>query len=843
MSSVSVYKFGGTSVGDANRIRSVADIVSSGPDNLVVVSSAMSGVTNWLVAVLEAIDSGKSEVPWRTTMQKVEARYRTAFDALTDGMVATGDRWSAIQSVLDDLQAIFSASSTLGEVTDRARDRVLASGEKMAVHLVALAIEANGRPSQPMYADDFLVTDGVHGQAFSTGALTDRAITAALKPLLDQGIVPVVTGYCGCSADGHTVTLGRGGSDLSATIIGAGLNAAEVTLWSDVAGVFTTDPKLVRQARVIPHLHYREAAEMSFYGAKVLHQRTMIPVTRVGIPVRCRSTLEPEAIGTVIDSRFSTGGHPVKACSAISGQTLISVEGKGMAGVTGIAGRLFSALADADVSLTMICQSSSEASIAFVVPAQATSRAVTAVRDALAVELARGEVEDIHVDDGMDLVAVVGLGMAQTPGIAMRVFKALASRKINAYAIAQGASELNISVAIKSKAKTAALDALHEEFGLDRIDTGVETHRHLDLVLLGFGQISRRLLGIVRAQAQHVEQRFGLVVRVVGLADRSGYLLAPTGFSEKRLDMLVQAKAAGRSLAEQGGIPGSLGAAVSSVLRYRLAHPIVVDVTDEASNGDVLADALAQGADVVTANKGPLADSAEGFQRLMGRAGSGRLTRGEATVGAGLPILDTIEMLVGSGDRLLEVQGCLSGTLGFITDALGAGQSFSDAVKAAHGNGYTEPDPAIDLSGMDVARKAMIIARMAGWSIEPSQIKVTGLVPDNWMGLNLNDLWSKVEGLDDEFARRVKTATAQGAALRYSACVTPERIEVGLVNASADSPLLGLRGTDKMVIFKSSRYAVRPLVILGPGAGADVTAMGVFSDILRIAAERIPGHG
>ena len=478
-----VYKFGGTSVGSADRIRQVAQIVASAEGPVVVVVSAMAGVTDRMVSALSSIESGETS-RWRTLIDEITQIHQLACSELS----VPDEITESVLQILGAAKRRLEAVNTLGELTPKTRDSLLCVGEKMSVQLLTHALNEMGLRSVSLNADEFVETDGVFGNASPVGEITDRAVAMALSPLLSDGVVPVVTGYCGRSPSGDTVTLGRGGSDLTATIIGAAIQAREVTLWSDVPGVFTTDPRVVSEARVIGHLNYREAAEMSFYGAKVLHQRTMIPVARFGIPVRCRSTLEPTARGTFIDDQFTPGSHPVKACSTVDGQALISIEGKGMAGVPGVAGRVFGALARHDISVTMISQSSSEASIAFVVPDAVCYRAVSAAKGALAEELAKGDVEEVVVRASMALVAVVGLGMAQTPGVAARVFGALAKNRVNAFAIAQGASELNISVAIRADDQQAALLALHREFGLDRIDTGVDVGRHFDLVLLGTGR-------------------------------------------------------------------------------------------------------------------------------------------------------------------------------------------------------------------------------------------------------------------------------------------------------------------------------------------------------------------
>ena len=841
-SRIEVHKFGGTSVGDATRIARAAELLESASRQaaVVAVSSAMSGVTDVLIALTDhAVEGARSSA--LDGLRELLERHREAAHQLSKDQTAVSGVGDEIERVGRELEDLLEATALLRELTPRTKDRVLACGEKLAVRLVALALSARGVKAHVMDADGFLETDDRFGSASPLQVVADRTICAAIRPQLEDGVIPVVTGFCGRAPDGGTTTLGRGGSDYTATLIAGAIDADEVTIWTDVSGVYSADPRVVPDARVVPQLHYREAAELSYYGAKVLHQRTMIPVSHQAIPVRTRNSFQPSDMGTVVDNRFTPGSHPVKAISAIRDQCMISVEGKGMAGVPGVAARVFSALAAKQISVTMISQSSSESSISLVVPAGDANAAEAALKRAFRDDLSRGDVEEIVVRRGVGLVAAVGLGMAHTPGIAGRVFAALGRDGVNVLAIAQGSSELNISLAVGADQVDEAVRSVHGEFGLHRLDTGADDDTALDILLLGCGSIGRAVVEQLVDRSVHVFERFGLRARVVAISDRSGYLLDPKGLDRERLDEALRAKVAGRRLADLTSVVQTPNAVdmVRDALSYRLSRPVLVDVSDSDSAHDAFLEALRLGADVVTANKKPLAGDSAVFESLFEHSTRhGRLLRAEATVGAGLPVVDTLEMLLATGDQLRSAEGCLSGTLGFLMSRLEAGELLSEAVQEAVSRGYTEPDPVADLCGADVVRKAIIIARLSGLDRGDMSVKLEGLCDAEWSGLDTDELFERLRTLDAEMASRVEAATAAGRVLRYVARVDAEGISVGPEAVPKDSPLGGLAGSDNMIVFQSDRYDDRPLAVTGPGAGIDVTAMGVLGDILRVAAER-----
>jgi aspartokinase/homoserine dehydrogenase 1 len=840
MARIEVHKFGGTSVGDARRIASVASLMAHTAKDchLVVVSSAMAGVTDSLSEAAVAAAAGDRGKALVILSDLLELHERTL-----DTLVPQGAEQARAQlrDLVSQASDVLRAVAHLRLLSRRTRDVLLSLGEKLAVRLLASAMRRADANAAWVDGDQLLDTDDAFGNASPLPGVSARAIAARLNPMLRSGEIPVVTGFVGRAPDGATTTLGRGGSDYSATIVAAALDATEVTIWTDVDGVYTADPRVVPEAHLLRQLNYREAAELSYYGAKILHPRTILPVTRQEIPVRIRNSFHPEGEGTRIDAHFTPGSHPVKAISAIRDQALVSVEGKGMAGIPGIAARMFGALADRGISVTMISQSSSESSICFAVPNQDADNAELSLKRAFRSAISSGDVEEIIVQRHVGLIAIVGLGMAHSPGVAGRLFDALGRRRVNVLAIAQGSSELNISLAVDQRQVDEALRAIHERFELHRIDTGEDTAGRLDILLLGCGSIGRALCDMVLERRAHVFERFHLEPRIVAICDRSGYLFRPNGIPMDELRTLLDAKRGGTPLNQHKGATASQNPAqmLREALQFRLARPILVDVSDSDVSMEIFREAFHLGCDVATANKKPLAGSYDSYRVLRDEAASlGRVLKAEATVGAGLPVMDTLETMVGSGDQLTRAQGCLSGTLAFVLSKLEAGVAFSQAVDEAMKAGYTEPDPMVDLCGADVGRKATILGRFSGLIDSDVPVALTGMVDGSWVGLPAAEWRERVRGLDDEMASRVEQARAEGKVLRFVAAVEAGRIQVGLEAVNTDSALGMLRGTDNMIVFQSERYDDRPLVVSGPGAGVDVTAMGVMGDILRIAAER-----
>ena len=827
-----VHKFGGASLADAGAVRHAVQIVSRFPaGETVVVVSAMAGVTDRLLELArravrgEPMDEASLAALRR---QHAEAIRLTARNAETRRALV-----AALDESLDELRALLAGLRVVHELTARTSDHVAARGERLSALLMAGALADAGRKVRLVDALKVIATDGTFGNAAPDFAATDRRARAVLAPLLAKGIVPVVPGFIGASKQAELVTLGRGGSDLTATLLARALGATAVHLWKDVPGFLTSDPRVVADARVIPQLHSREAAELAYYGAKVLHPRSLIPIKRRSIPVYVRPFADPQATGTEVSERRPRTRSPVRAVSGITGQALVTVTGNGMIGVPGIAARTFEAMHQAGLSVTFITQSSSEHSITFGVPVRDADAAGVALEREFHDEIARQDIDRVELRRGMATVAVVGLGMAGARGVAARVFGALAHAGINIIAIAQGSSELNISFVIEESDAAEAQRAVHEAFQLAKIGGGaVNPPERVAVVLLGFGQVGRTLARLLPRAS-----RPGIRLEVAAVIDRSGFVFDPAGLSPREVKRLADEKAKGRRLGDQpnGTASTSSDAALAFISTHALPRPVVVDVTAD-DTAAILRHVLASGMDVVLANKRPLTERGGTAQSLHALARSrGQRLLFEATVGAGLPIIDTAAKLLESGDRIHRIDGCLSGTLGFLLSELGDGRAFSATVREAMRCGYAEPDPREDLSGMDVARKALILGHFAGFTGGMDEVAVESLVPARARHLPLAAFLATLEEFDAEWCGRVEAAKAQGQVLRYVASVTRKAIRVGLASVPASSALGGLRGTDNQVVFTTDRYATHPLVITGPGAGLEVTAAGVMNDVMKLA--------
>ena len=839
--SITVHKFGGAALADLNAFRHAAGIIAShGGDRPVIVVSAMRGVTDALGVAASSLPAKA-----RATLAALERRHRTVANGLTTDRTRRAALTDAIALVFADLTKI-CARRRSGALDSAQLDVVVSRGEVLAATLFVAALEQRGLRAIGIDATKLVYTDGVAGSAVPDVPKTIAAATKLIVPRVRKGIIPVVPGFFGRGKNGAVVTLGRGGTDVTATLMARVLHAHTVVLWKDVPGLLTADPRVVPDARLIPSLHVREAAELAYHGAKILHPRAL-----TGLPHSTRLYLrplaDPTAMGTEI-SAFATAGEtrkgvpalPVKALAVIGDQALVTIVGNGMAGLPGVAARALGALEQLGVSVSLISMASSEHSLCIAVPGGMATAVATRWKEVFKAEIARRDIEGVDVRRKVATLAIVGLGMAGTPGVSARLFDALALSKINVVAIAQGASEMNVSVVIDERAAPQAQRAVHAAFRLDKIGGGdADTRQHSDVIVLGFGLIGRELALQLAQRRTPDGARLTAPVRVVAVIDRSGYVFNPHGLAPKTLRALAEAKAAGTPLAQQtDGVCATDAAALRAIATHALERPIVVDVT-ASDTSPTLEIALASGMDLVLANKRPLVTSGRNGKGLAKLAAArGRRMLHEATVGAGLPVIDTINKLVASGDRILQIEGCPSGTLGFLFSEMSRGTKFSVALQSAMTKGYTEPDPRDDLSGMDVARKALILGRLLGYSGELGDIKVESLVPVPMRKMPLADFLAHASEVDSEWSTRVSDAQARGEVLRYRIIVTGKAVRVGVVAVDASSPLGALGGTDNLFAFTTMRYKTNPLVITGPGAGAGVTAAGVFTDVLTLAEQR-----
>jgi len=826
-----VWKFGGASLADAAAVRHAVSLVRAHHGPLVVVVSALAGVTDALLEGARRCAAGEGAAA-SVAAGGFLKRHRDLAHALVPPGPARRRLLASSDAQAREYREIAHAMAALADLSSRASDTLVARGERAASAVVAAALHAAGRRAERVDAASIVVTDGHHGSAAPDLAATRKRARRLLLPLLKRGVTPVVPGFIGAGPDGSVTTLGRGGSDLTATLLARSLGASRVVLWKDVAGILTADPRAVPDARLLPQMHHREAAEVAYFGAKVLHPRALIPLDGSSIALHVRSFLHPERPGTEVSARRTLAAYPVKALATIRGQALVTVAGKGLMGVPGIAARTFAAIHAEGLSVSTIFQSSSESSIGFTLPDAESARAVTALEAAFRDEIAAGLVDGASARRGVAVIAVVGRGMAGTPGVAARVFSALASGRINVVAIAQGSSELNISFVVEEGQAAEAARRVHAAFQLSKIGGGhPPDRRRTDVVLLGFGRVGRALAGMAAGT------RDGRI-RIVAALDRSGYVFDPRGVSRNRLLRLAEGKDGGALLAQLGGRPASASEALGWIAAHAVSRPVLVDVTaDETS--DLLTAALGQGFDLVLANKKPLAGPPASYRRLLEAvAAAGRRLRYEATVGAGLPVIDTFRKLVESGGRVMRVEGCVSGTLGFVLSSLERGRPFSEAVREAVAKGYAEPDPREDLSGQDVLRKGLILARLLGYA-GPAPV-AENLVPPALRRLPLARFLDRLGSLDEAWRKRVAAEAARGRVLRYVVVATARGVRASLGAVPRESALGSLQGTRNLLSFTTRRYRTEPLVVAGPGAGAEVTAAGLLNDIQSLTADQLP---
>jgi aspartokinase/homoserine dehydrogenase 1 len=837
---VEVWKFGGASLADGKAIRRAADQIAAHRGPLVVVASALAGVTDLLL-------QGANDAAFGRTSQsaRAAATFRHMHErALVDIFDPTRRQKSAkanrdvsarlrrlIQETADEYEHLCSGVAVLAHLDPRTQDVLVARGERLSAQLLTAAVAHAGHKASYIDATAIVRTDQQHAGA--TPRLDASSVLArkVLRPLLAQRTIAIVPGFIGQAPDGSLTTLGRGGSDLTATLLGRSLAARQVQLWKDVPGILTADPRLAPDARVIPELHHREAGELAHYGAKVLHPRALIPIADTRVTLHVRSFVNSTASGTIVSGRKSLEGYPVKAIAVLPAQAVVTVAGKGMIGVHGVAAKTFAAVDAAGLSVSTIFQASSESSIGFTVPEVDADRAVAALRKAFQRELDQRLIDRVSAKNHMAVIAVVGDGMVGTPGISARVFGALARGRINVVAIAQGSSERNISFVVSAADAAEAARRVHTEFQLSKIGGGrSEPLTHTDLVLLGFGRVGRELTDQIAARPDRGAQagRF----RIVALMDRSGYVFNPKGLSRARLMRLATDKDKGALLSELGGHKASALDALSTIASHAVSDPVVVDVTSEETRA-VIESALVSGFDVVLANKKPLAGSWESHEHLWRVARDhGRSIKFEATVGAGLPIIDTFKKLSEAGDRVLNIEGCVSGTLMHVLSAVSAGRLFSEAVREAIDRGYAEPDPREDLSGRDAARKGLILGRMLGYEGPPPEPQ--DLVPAAYAGLTLPEFMRRLPELDAAWKGQVARAKAKGLVFRYVVSASARRVTAGLKQLPVDNPMGMATGTSNIIVFRSKRYNAVPLVVSGPGAGPAVTAAGIVNDLCSL---------
>ena len=814
-----VLKFGGTSVASAPTIARVCALAAQALHNgpVVLVVSALGGTTDALIAAGRAAAAGQAT--YHAALQHLEARHQTVAAELlsSDSQAAILEEVAAtIAAQFADLQRLTDGVFALGELSARILDRLMSAGELLSSQLIASVLQAQKLPAIWADARQLILTNARFGTAEVDVAATQRQMLDFQQQT--TATLWVVPGFIAADAAGNTTTLGRGGSDYTAALLAAALGANVLEIWTDVSGMMTADPRLVAAARPIAHLSYEEAMELSHFGAKVLYPPTIQPVMRRGIPLWIKNTFAPTDYGTLVEVEAPASAAVVRGISSIANLALLTLEGSGMVGIPGFSKRLFAALARERINVILITQSSSEHSICVGVGAADLAVAQTTVNEEFAAEIAAGRIEPLRPEPELAIVALVGDNMKDHPGISGRLFGVLGQNGVNIRAIAQGASERNISTVIRAEDVPKAVNALHEAFF-------EATYKQLNLYVLGAGNVGGKLLDQLARQQLYLRERLGVQVRVVAVASSRHAALADDGLD---LSSWPAALAAAPPL--------GLDEFAQHVIARNLRNSVVVDVTANPEAARIYAPLLAKSIAVVACNKAAASADYEFYAHLKNLAREFNAPfLFETNVGAALPILSTLADLVRTGDVVQRLEAVLSGTLNFVFNNYDGTRPFAEVVRQAQAEGYTEPDPRLDLNGSDVARKILILARETGKILELQDVEIDGFLPEACLAGDVEAFYTQLLAHEPHFRALYDAAAGQGKKLKFVARYADGKATVGLQPIAPGHDLYDLRGKDNVVLFTTNRYPEQPLVVKGAGAGGDVTAAGVFADIMRAA--------
>jgi len=818
-----VIKFGGSSLVNAAAMSQVADVLWARKEvPKFVVLSAMGGTTD---ALIRAGQLARAEDPaWHTVVSDLRQRHLDACEALLTGPLADAvmaeveDGFGFVRSLCEGLQL-------LHEFSEHTRDALASMGERLSVPIVHALLVQRGFDVGRLSALDIVATDDHYGSATVDRPEMSQRLAAAMTELSDKHVV-LMEGFVGRDGHGEVTTLGRGGSDLTASLVASMLGAAHMEKSTDVPGMLTADPRVVPSARIIDSMSYEEAMELCHFGAKVIYPPTLLPLREAGIPLVIRSTFDTDAKGTTVSANPDSG-RGVRGVSSIDGMALVTLVGGGMVGIPGYSRRMFMALSMRQVNVVLITQGSSEHSITVAVQEAEVDQAIEALNEEFESDVKVGKVEPFRVERGLSILALVGDAMHHQTGLSGRAFDSLGKNGINIYAIAQGSTERNISIVIRKKDVSKALRALHSTLFEREI-------RRIHLFCMGVGNVGGTLIDQIRDAHDDLLATRSIDLQVVGLANSRKHVLNEAGIE----------LADWRNVLDRDGQPGSLEDFAAAMHDLNLENAVFVDNTASADVASTYEAVLGASIGVVASNKISAADTQDRYDRLNALAlAKNTQYRYETNVGAGLPVIDTIEHLIQSGDRVHRIDAVLSGTLNYLFSTFGPECGFVEAVQGAMDAGYTEPDPRIDLSGVDVQRKILILAREAGFAMEMADVDNPGFLPAELMEGSVQDFLDQLPTAEAGMQAKLAAAAAEGLQLRYVATFELDAsgkptARVGLQSLPPEHAFCQLQGSDNVVMLKTDRYAARPLIVQGAGAGADVTAMGVFADIMRFAATR-----
>jgi aspartokinase/homoserine dehydrogenase 1 len=804
-----VLKFGGTSVGSIENLRNVKQLVDQQQDDVIVVVSAMNGITDMILTMARTAASDKTFST--DNMMEITDRHSTTIHALLPVTLQLNVKVK-VQAILDEMYSVIKGVSLIGELTDKTLDRIGGMGEMLSSTIIAAYLGATWIDSTKL-----IRTDSHFVKAEVDFETTDALVKKAFEGFSGIAVAP---GFVASNEMGDPTTLGRGGSDFSAAIYASALGASALEIWTDVDGFMTADPRVISKAYTIDYLTYSEAMELSHFGAKVIYPPTILPVYRKRIPVRIKNTTHPESQGTLIGYEKIAGKERmIKGISSMSNITLVTLQGAGMVGVTGIAMRMFKALAEVQVNVILISQASSENTISVAVPLLDASKAATAVEKEFLREIRKGSINGVVLEEELSIVAIIGENMKKSAGIAGKLFNTLGKNGVNIRAIAQGASELNISWVVKSTDLRKTLNVVHEAFFLT-------SYKELNLFMIGIGTVGSKFIRQLSQQKDKLFENKRLKLNLVGIANSKKMIFDRDGIDTSNYLERVN----------DSDQVSDFKLFIDQMSDLNLFNSVFIDCTannELATHYHRILDARIS---IVAANKVAASSAFSNYKLLKESA----IRKGikfffETNVGAGLPILSTIKDLMNSGDRILKIEAVLSGTLNYIFNTLSADIPLSRAIEMAKEAGYSEPDPRIDLSGKDVLRKLLILARESGYELEETDIDVEKFIPQNLFDGDMNQFWSGVKALDADFEQQRKQLAVDHKKWRFIATFEEEKSTVALRAIDQTSPFYDLEGSNNIILFTTERYKEYPMQIKGYGAGAEVTAAGVFADIIRIA--------